>query len=456
LKRPALIISVILMFSLVFSACGGGSAMETGGASGSDKTEEKTENTGTGDTKSGSGEVVTLKFMGWEASPLETQSVKKGLETFMKNHPNIKVEYTPVPSSQYASKLLTMLAGNAAPDVFFLGATDYRSFAERNVLLDLTPNFGAEFSIDDFITSSAQIMEIDGKVYGVSSCTVSPVLYYNKKLFDDAGLPYPPSDPAKAWTWQEFVDVARKLTKKEGDKISQYGAYGFENFYMTTALLFSNGVTLFNEDGTKMTINTPEAKEVLQAILDLRQKEELAPEAKMLENVGMKAAQMLQTGKVAMLIDGSWALQELATMNFPVGVAALPKFQHAATHGQAHVHAAWAKTKHPKEAWELIKFLSSEEYQIDLISEGLWMPNRKSLYTGEGIAKWYNDKVHPEGFKELVPFFLDAQPYPFALIRNNKVNSIITEETDKFWYSGQPVDQTVENIERRANEELAK
>ncbi|MCZ8516430.1 sugar ABC transporter substrate-binding protein [Paenibacillus filicis] len=409
-----------------------------------------------GGKAAGSGEVVTLKFMGWEASPLETQSVKKGLESFMQQHPNIKVEYQPVPSTQYSQKLLTMLAGGAAPDVFFLNSSDYRAFQKKDVLLDLTPMFKQEMSLDDFIPSAAQIMEIGGKIYGVSSCTVSPVLYYNKAVFDKANIPYPPSDPAKAWTWEQFRDAAMKLTVKDGNKVIQYGAFGFENFYVTTAEISSGGGNLFTPDRSKMALNTPETKSVLQSILDLRLKDGAAPTAKTLESVGMKANQMLQTGKVAMVADGSWALQELATMGFPVGVAALPKFKQATTHGQAHVHAAAAKTKHPKEAWELLKFLSSEEYQIQNVKEGLWMPNRKSLYTEEGMKKWLNSKVHPEGFASLASYFKDAQPYPFTLITQNKVNDIITEETDKLWYSGQSVGDTLKNIESRSNAELTK
>ncbi len=86
------------------------------------------------------GEQVTIRFMGWEASPLETESVRRGLERFMADNPGIKVEYTPVPGD-YHSKLLTMMAGNAAPDVFFLGSRSYRDFVNRRVLLDLTNFF---------------------------------------------------------------------------------------------------------------------------------------------------------------------------------------------------------------------------------------------------------------------------------------------------------------------------
>ncbi|MFB5265370.1 ABC transporter substrate-binding protein [Paenibacillus enshidis] len=436
--RKLQLLIIVLVCALFASGCSGGTSPGDSAAD-SNKTDG----------------VVTLKFMGWEASPLETQSVKQGLEVFMKEHPNIKVEYQPVPQAQYVQKLLTMLAGNSAPDVFFLGSAEYRSFQKRGVLLDLTDHFKADLSLDEFIPSSASIMQIDGKIYGVSSCTVSPVLYYNKQLFDKAGIAYPPSDPAKAWTWEQFRDTAKQLTIKDGDKVTQYGAFGLEAFANTTAEILSNNGTIFNEDGTKMAINTPETKKVLQSVLDLRLVDGASPTAKTLESIGMKPAQMLQTGKVAMMVDGSWALQELASMDFPVGVAALPKFERAITQGQAHLHSAAGNTKHPQEAWELVKFLSSEEYQIGLVKEGLWMPNRTDLYTEEGIAKWYNDKVHPAGFKELVPFFQDAEAYPFSLIRQNKVNDIITEETDKLWYSGQSVDDTLANIETRANVELA-
>lgn len=441
--RVSRMIVIVMMISLITAAC-------------SSTNNKNTANTPNNSSDNSSAKIVTLDFMGWEASPLETEAVKKGLELFMDQNPTIKVNYQPVPGAQYPQKLLTMLAGNAAPDVFFLGATDYRSFQERDVLLDLTAQFELDMSLSDFITSSAEIMSIDGKIFGVSSCTVSPVLYYNKDVFDKANLSYPPSDPSKAWSWDEFRDMAKKLTVKDGDKVTQYGAFGLENFYMTSAEILSNGGSLFNADGTQMAINTPQANHVLQSILDLRTKDGASPTGKTLESIGMKANQMLQTGKVAMVVDGSWALQELAQMDFAVGVAALPNFQKSMTHGQAHVHAAAANTDHPEEAWKLVKFLSSEEYQIGLISEGLWMPNRRSLYTEEGIAKWYNKDVHPDGFKELVMFFAEAPAWPFTLIRENKVNDIIGEETDKLWYANQSVDDTLSNIEKRANAELAK
>ena len=230
--------------------------------------------------------------MGWEASPLETESVKQGIVAFQEQYPYIKVDYTPgLAGAEYSAKLLTMFAGNAAPDVFFCGDSDYRTFASKGVLFDITDKFDATFPVDDFIDSSKTIMNINGKYYGISSCTVSPILYYNKAIFDKAGIAYPSSDPDEAMTWEEYRALSLQLTIKNGDKTEQYGTYGLESWLMTP-MLYSNNASLFDKDFTKTTVNSPEAAEVFDAIRDLRIVDGSAPDATTLENIGMSAAQI--------------------------------------------------------------------------------------------------------------------------------------------------------------------
>ena len=413
----------------------------------------------TAETTAVAKEPVNLKFTGWEVSPLETESVKKGLEIFMSQNPDITVDYNPIPHDQYTSKILTMMLADTAPDVLFCFAFDYRSFIEGGRLLDITDRFNESYSIDDYIDSSAAIMNVGNNVYGISSCTVSPVLYYNKAIFDAAGLPYPPSDPAKAWTWDEFRDIAKQLTIVEGGKTTQYGVYGLENSYMFSALIMSNGGSYWNDNNniTATTINSPETAEVMQAIRDLRVVDGSSFLAAQIDpDVFISAANMLQTGKIAMLIDGSWALQELASLDFEVGVGALPKFKDALTHGQAHLHVAWAGTEHPEEAWKLINFLSGDDYLLQNVRAGLWMPHKKEYYTEEGIAKWYNPDVHPEGFTDLAPYFVNALVEPTAINANLKVNDIFNEEMAKFLTGDEDIDTVLAAIEERANAELAK
>lgn len=403
------------------------------------------------------GGTVALKMMGWEASPLETTSVKNGLAQFQKENPNITVEYTTINGTNYASKLMTMMAGNAAPDVFFASTAFYKTVAKKGQLLDLTDYFNKSETLkkDDFLPGAWDIMAVDGKVYGVISCIVGPEIFYNKDIFDKAGVSYPPSDPNKAWTWDEFVAAAQKLTVKSGSKVTQYGVYGLEAQTMTAAFLGENGCSIFNSDYTKMDITSDDAADVFKKILSLRTEYGVAPDAKTLTNIGMTANQMLQTGKVAMIVDGSWALQELATMNFKVGMGVLPKLKTCQTQVQAHCHAAYANTKHPEEAWKLVAYLSSDDYQCQNIKEGLWLPNRKSLYTDTGLQKWYTDKVYGADFKTMIPFFENAAVAPFAMIDHSKVNDIYTEYTDKIWNSGADIASTLKEMQEKSNAELA-
>ena len=398
-------------------------------------------------------EPVTISFMGWEASPLETESVLKGIALFESRNPDIKVVYTPI-NGTYDEKLLTMIVGDAAPDTFFMGMGTYRQFQEKGVLLDLTEYFNAEYKLDDFITSSRQLMTIDDKVYGVSSCTVSPAIYYNADLFDAAGLPYPPNDPAKAWTWDEFVDVCKKLTKvKEDGTVDTFGVYGVENHDPRMALYYAAGGKFYNDELTEATVDNDIFRKVMGDILALRNEHKVSPQASLLMEQGasgMSGAQMLQTGKIAMLFDGSWSMQELATMGFNVGVGCLPKMgdsEVAKTIGQAHVHSAWVKTKYPEQSWRFLSFLSSADYQTDLVRSGLWMPNRTAMYEAENVDSWYNKDVYGEHYELMIPYFRDAEPYQVNMHSKAKANQVIRDELNLYFSAeGQDIETTIVNI----------
>ncbi|HHV41450.1 MAG TPA: extracellular solute-binding protein [Clostridiaceae bacterium] len=142
-------------------------------------------------------------------------------------------------------------------------------------------------------------------------------------------------------------------------------------------------------------------------------------------------------------------------MDFPVGVAPLPVFKVPATSGTAHLHAIWKGTKHPEAAWRLVKFLSSKEYQIDLVRSGLWMPNRTEMYSDSGIKEWLDPVVHPPGFEEVIPFFTKyARPHP-AIMVPKEAWDILTEELDYFWHDGQDLNQVLDRLTTRVNSVLS-
>lgn len=446
LRKVFAVCSAIFMTTASIAGCGG-----SGQVSGGDSGTSTDKSTAAGGKTEGKEEVITLNFMGWEASPLETAAVEQGIAIFEKEHPNIKVNYTPgLAGNEYNAKLLASAASNSMPDVMFMMSNAYRQFVSKGALLELTDKFSKDFPLDDFIDSSKTIMSIDGKVYGISSCTVSPILYYNKDVFDKAGLDYPSSDPSKSWTIEEFREVSRKL---KTDEI--YGCYGLETVADTLAAqIISNNGAIYSSDYKTSAMNSPEVKNVLETIKAIRVEDGSAPDATTLENVGMTAAQMLETGKVAMLIDGSWALQELAASGMYIGMAPLPSYGKVLTTGQAHLHSISANTKYPDQAWEFVKFLSGLDYQGSLVNSGLWMPNRKSMYEPDMLEKWYNKDVHGDDYKNMLDYFKEAVVDPAALQYSSKCSDIITEETKLYFTDAQDIDTTLKNIEKRSNEAI--
>lgn len=221
MKRRTRFVCLFLVLCLIavsFAACAGGQeqsppSSETGTAAPADASPESAESP----AAPAEGETTTIQFMGFSEGPLEADSMSKNMSTFMERNPNIKVEYTPSEFSVYHQKLLTMIAGNSAPDIFYVGLSYYVSFARRGVLMDITDRFNQEYAADDFIPAAIQMMTVDDRYYGISAYTTSPILYFNTARFDEEGIPYPSSNPDEPMSWDEFVDVAKKLTKVEAD-----------------------------------------------------------------------------------------------------------------------------------------------------------------------------------------------------------------------------------------------
>ena len=410
-------------------------------------------NNGNGAADGGNGggavEEVELTFMGWEASPLETDAVREGIRIFEERNPGITVQYTPgLAGAEYNARLIAMAASNTLPDVMFVGADTYRTFVNRGMLLNITERFDAEFPLDDFIQSSREIMSIDGQIYGISSCTVSPIVYFNKDVFDAAGVPHPSSDPANAWTIDEFREVARQLTTDE-----IFGVYGMELHWLAiNAFILSNGGRRYNDDFTQSLMYSPEAMEVLEIIRAIRVEDGSAPTQSTLEAVGMNPSQMLQTGRVAMLVDGSWALQELSQTDLNFGMAPLPHFGIVQTTGQAHLHAISANTDHPEAAWKFLQFLAGMEYQGELVRQGLWMPNRISMYDADQVELWYDYDVHGDSIRLMLDYFKNAATDPSALQKSAQASDIVMEELDMFFLEGADLRTALQNIDRRIDE----
>ena len=384
-------------------------------------------------------------MMGW-GSPLEKENVDKGLQLFQSKNPDIKVTWLHTPED-YETKLKTALGGGTPPDVFW--SSNMADYAARGVLLDITDRLKQDPVIgkaDYFLEpQETERTTLNGKRYGIGSCWVMHHLYYNVDMLQKAGVTPPPTDSTQAWTWDQFLENARKLTLDASGKHpgeSGFDASNVQQFGVsfTPTLSVQRDQMVYSNNGEAYTkepqcrLGEPAATEAIQTLADLANKHQVAPQSAQQQQLGMSSAQMMSSGKLAILADGSWALQDISKLGFKFGCGVMPKLKTAVTEAQAHIHVISKDTKNPDAAWKLLAFLSSDDYQRGLLQAGLWLPSHTSLLTKEALATWITPGVHPDGYQQLVTDYLAKHSknyfYPAGW---SEADKIVSSALDTVW-----------------------
>ncbi|MCE5344043.1 MAG: sugar ABC transporter substrate-binding protein [Eubacteriales bacterium] len=414
-------------------------------------------------------EQINLTFWGWEASALEAQSIQNGITAFEAANPNIHVDYMTVPNSEYHTKLKTAMASDSAPDVFYLDAAYTRDFANNGLLYDLTDVIGDYVDMNDLINSSIEKVSIAGAdgqnhIYGMDICCVGPVIFYNKDLFQAAGVEPIPTTVEDRWTWDEFVENMKKLTIVENGKTTQYGTCNWEetsSLYVMEYMLRLNNAKWFNDDFTQAVGVTSEAsKQVFEMIKALRTEYGVAPDptAAGMET-GNSPTQMFLSGKVASIAIGSYALQEISRSGINYGAGLFPVLQEGNNDfiASADMKAIWSGTKNLDAALKLLTYMSSEDFGTPIYKTGLWMPSRLSMYSEDKLPLWFDRTVYPEGWENMMDMFKTSSGKWFDKIWNTKqIFDAVDEEKEAYFYIDQDLDTTLTNIQNRINENLAK
>ena len=157
---------------------------------------------------------VEVSYMCWyNTTQSEAQGNQQLIDKFNASQNAVHVTMIAIPRDGYETKVNTMAASNQLPDTTQLSEAMAIQFAAAGLLADVSKMYAPDQAPLKSLTFTYK-----GKPVGYSSGNEVLLLYYNKKLFDAARLPYPPASADKAWTWQQFVDVARKLTKDANGK----------------------------------------------------------------------------------------------------------------------------------------------------------------------------------------------------------------------------------------------
>jgi multiple sugar transport system substrate-binding protein len=363
---------------------------------------------GSGDTGGGGGQ---LSFMYW-GSAFEKKAIDEMLKKYGGEHKGTKVDPMFVPVANYPTKVSSLVAANTPPDLGYLGTSQMYDLAQKDLILNLFPYVEKYPALKDRLPSSYFWYGKDKLAANQLAMGVQ-ILYYNTDAFKAAGVDPAPFTAETAWSWDDFVQAADKLTVDQNGKhpsedgfdagkIKQFGTiapFGGGGLY---SMLRSNGADMVNDDGTKFALDSAAAVDVLKKLQDLIYVHRVAPTPAQLGKNAPTTAVQLQTKRVAMVIDGNWQMLDLMEGKVPFGVAVLPKFQESLTMTGGAAGAIFAKTKHPEEAIELYLYYNDPEH-VDLFKDGLWAPLQKKYYTDEAeIDKWVLKDKYPPNFRTAV------------------------------------------------------
>lgn len=381
---------------------------------------------------------ATITYALWDKN--QEAGMKKIAEAFEQKNPGIKVNVEVTPWDQYWTKLEAGASGNSMPDVFWMHSNQSYKYASNGILMDLS-DVNVDYS--KFPKDLVDLYKVNDKNYAVPKDFDTIGLWYNKTLFDKAGIAYPDD----TWTWDNMLDAARKLTN-ESEGIYGLAAplnlqEGIDNF------IYQNGGQVFSDDKTKSAWDTPEVKEAVQWYVDLSLKEKVSPTQKQFaENTNTV---FFESGKVAMYMAGSWMLGELAGNDYVKAncdVAVLPQGKKRASIYNGLGNAVAASTSHPEEAKKFVEFLGSEEANKLQAESGAAIP----AYEGTSEA-WVksNDKFNLQCYVDMLDYAV-IKPYSNETI---KWQTLQEATLNKAFSGEEDVSKVCDEVAKQVTEVLA-
>ena len=343
---------------------------------------------------------ITYSYWG---TPDEAASTQAVLDAYNASQDKIFVELMCIPNEQYTTKLQTMAYGNNLPDCGIMNENGVLAFANEGYLADVSDMYeGKDSQPLDVVTFKNEGVT----PVAFSGCNEILMMYYNKDMFDAAGLAYPPSKLEDAWSWDEFVDVAKQLTidsngKKPGeegfdpDSIVQYGCVVDNWTWQLEVWALSNGGRWFSPDGKECLINSKEVSDAIQRVADLTLVEHVQPLSMGLSDDGI--IRSVASGTVAMGTGGAWNMgtcMSSSGINFGIGV--LPYMVEKTSLATSGPQVVFSQSKHLAEAKEFIAWYTQETNSWELIATGIWMPLLEKYYTNDAdIDTWLKDEKFP-------------------------------------------------------------
>ncbi|RPI86303.1 MAG: sugar ABC transporter substrate-binding protein [Chloroflexi bacterium] len=395
-----------------------------------------------------SGEEVQLVYQDARAE-WYLPMIQERLEQFHAAHPNIHVFYSPEPegSQSKEEKMLAEMQAGTAPDVFQGCCSWFPIWAQQGYTLDLRPYVEADLdrsTIEDWDPAQYNaLFTPDGLQYGLPKYHGALALYFNKDLFDRYHITYPDD----SWSHDDYLQAMKQLTDDTGgpDGGKLWGSQTYISWDRIQMHINGWGGHLVDPNDPKKCLLAEKEALAAQEWIRARMWDDQVM-ASMLDGNNLWPDDVFLAEKIAMLEDGSWRLKHiLEKANFRVGVAPFPsgparRVTLASTDG----FGIYSGTKHPEAAWELVKFLTGQEFGRAMAKAGLLQPARASI-----VDDWvgFIQAEYPDKTKDMnIGAFADGHRNGYSVVAEVAENMaeatrIANAAWDKIFTLGQaPVD----------------
>ena len=416
--------------------------------------------------------VIAVPLLSWVAKPKERVEYEDGkiviewynyatpeflklytdhlIPEFESTHPNIKIRLnSSMGDTGYDAKLMTLIAGKLSPDVIHVTQQNFPFYAVKDILLDVNPFIENDpnFDINDYFEPVVDGMRYQGKLLGLPSDFSTIVLLYNKRLFDKYDVPY----PDYTWDWDKFLWAAKTLTRDtDGDGvIDQFGFVNIRSYNRWPAWVWMNGGRIFSPDMKRCMLDDPKSIEGMKFYVDLSTKYHVAPSVA--ESTGQDFQELFLTERAAMIADSRYAYKRFAKgVPFPWDAAPMPKGRHRVTTFIWGGNAILGSTKHPRESWEFLKFLSGYEGALLNVKAGNALPAYKKVAMSDMVLK---SPISPPNDKAYIEAIAYGRQAPFPPQFSEFVQAIM--KLDAAFLGLEPTEEVCREFAKDVNEAIS-
>ena len=396
-------------------------------------------------------EKVELRYMMWDPQIIEKEQALA--DEFTRQNPNVTVSVEGVAYGQFWEKMQAMAAARNMPDVFWMSSGFVKDYAAMGAILNLEP-YVAKIDQSKFFSNAFNVLRapnFEGDMYAFPWAVVTCISYYNKRIFDEAGVPYPTQD----WTWDEMRDLAIKLSKDtDGDgAYDQWGYWVKGRYTHMYPFAYNNGSQPVDDNFNEFLLNEGPGKDAMEFLTNLIVKDKVSPTPAQTKGI----SKPFTTGKIAMAEEGSWRIDSYRSgLEDEFGITLTPLGPDS---GGKHVVFGWADamsisafTDHPEEAFEWLLFMSGPGRPTDSMLGGKVPAWKANAYSDV----WLEKDLLPEN-KQLVLDSIDLiGPKVTLPPRFDEWNSQVQSDFDKMALGEGDFDTVMAELQAKVEKILAR